>query len=226
MERIEVKFSTDDITAKGEFAGYGAVFGNVDSHGDVIVPGAFSETLKVWHGRGRLPSMKLMHGSAANPFSGDDLPVGVWTSMREDEKGLFVEGKISAVESDFGQRIYGLMKDGALGGLSIGYRAKRAVKGNGVSAPKRTLQEIILAEVSLVDEPSNSNARVSAIKSAADIETIRDFETFLRDVGGFSNGQAKAIAAAGFKASDDPRDEADDAEIAELLRRNIAKFKL
>lgn len=221
MERIEVKFAADEISAKGEFSGYGAVFGNVDSHGDVIAPGAFSETLKVWDSRGRLPPMRLMHGTMANPFSGDDLPIGVWTKMYEDSRGLAVEGKISAVESDFGQRIYGLMKDGALSGLSIGYRAKRAIKGDGKTAPKRTLQEIILAEVSVVDEPSNALSRVDAVKS---ISTIREFEDFLRDVGGFSAKQAKAIASAGFKASDDPRDEAKEADIAAILRRNIEKL--
>lgn len=224
MERIEVKFAPDDVNAKGEFAGYGAVFGNSDSHGDVIAPGAFTETLKVWGGRGRLPSMKLMHGTFGNPFAGDDLPIGVWKDMREDGKGLWVEGKLSAVDTDRGQYLHGLIKDGALGGLSIGYRAKKAVKGDGVNAPKRTLQEIILAEVSLVDDPSNSEARVRDIKSA-DIVTIRDFEAALRDVLGFSNGQAKRIAASGFKASDDPRDEAKDADIAALLRRNIASLK-
>lgn len=222
MERIEVKFAPDDVSVKGEFAGYGAVFGNVDSHGDVIVPGAFSETLKVWRGRGRLPTMKLMHGSAANPFNGDDLPLGVWTEMREDQSGLYVEGRISAPDTDFGKRIVGLMRDGALGGLSIGYRAAKSVKGDGVSTPKRTLQEIILSEVSLVDEPSNALSRVSSIKAAQDIETVRQFEAFLRDVGGFSNGQAKAIAASGFKASE-PRDEAD-ADLVALLRRNMAKI--
>jgi HK97 family phage prohead protease len=218
MERIEVKFAADGVSEAGVFAGYGAVFGNVDSHGDVIAPGAFSETLKVWSGRGRLPTMKLMHGTALNMFNGDDLPLGVWTKMHEDDKGLYVEGKISAVQSDFGQRIHGLMKDGALGGLSIGYRVKKAIKGDGVVAPKRTLQEIILGEVSLVDEPSNGLSRVSSVK-AADIETVREFEAQLRDVFGYSNAKAKAIASSGFKASDHLDD--DDAELAAIIRRNI-----
>lgn len=220
MERIEVKFAAEEVTAKGEFSGYGAVFGNVDSHGDVIAPGAFAETLKVWAGRGRLPSMKLMHGTAINPFTGDDLPIGVWTSMSEDSRGLKVFGKISAIETDFAQRIHGLMKDGALAGLSIGYRVKRAVPGDGIKTPKRTLQEIILGEVSLVDEPSNALSRISAMKAAADIATIRDFEDFLRDVGGYSNAQAKAIASHGFKAAE-PREE-DEADLAELILRNLA----
>ena len=75
-----------------------------------------------------------------------------------------------------------------------------------------------------MDEPSNALSRISSVKSAHDIETVRQFEEFLRDVGGFSHGQAKAIAASGFKASD-PRDEAD-AEIAAILRRNLQTISL
>lgn len=221
MDRFEVKFAADEIDAKtGEFAGYGAVFGNIDSHGDVIVPGAFSESLSDWSTRGRLPSMKLMHGTTMNPFSGDDLPIGKWSLMREDARGLYVEGKLSGLDTDHGRRIYGLMKDGVLDGLSIGYRAKRATRGTGANQPKRQLESVALLEVSLVDDPSNDRARVSAVKSAADIKTIREFEDFLRDVGKFSHAAAKAIAAGGFKAAE-PRDE-DDADIAALLRRNIA----
>lgn len=223
MERIEVKFSTDSIGEKGTFTGYGAVFGNTDSHGDVIAPGAFKRTLDVWKQRDALPPMRLMHGAMGNMFSGSDLPIGVWTEMREDSKGLYVEGKISGVESGRGQDIYELMKDGALGGLSIGYRAIKAKKGDGVTTPKRTLEEVLLGELSIVDHPSNPASRLTSLKAAEDVKTIREFENFLRDVGGFSNGQAKAIAASGFKSSD-PRDEAD-AEIAALIRRNLQSIQ-
>jgi len=225
MDRLEVKFAADQIDVKtGEFAGYGAVFGNIDSHGDVIVPGAFGENLGEWSARGRLPSMKLMHGTTMNPFSGDDLPIGKWSVMREDARGLYVEGKLSGLDTDHGRRIYGLMKDGVLDGLSIGYRVKKFTRGAGANQPKRQLEGVALLEVSLVDDPSNDRARVSAIKSASEIKTIREFEDFLRDVGKFSNAAAKAIAAGGFKAAE-PRDEDDADAIAALLRRNIAILK-
>lgn len=219
MDRLEVKFATDDVDVKtGEFSGYGAVFGNVDSHGDVIAPGAFNETLSEWSIKGRLPSMKLMHGTALNPFNGDDLPLGKWQEMREDSRGLFVKGKLSGIDTDFGKRIYSLMKDGALDGLSIGYRAKRFSKGSGANGAKRILESVHLGEVSLVDSPSNGASRVSAIKS---VKTIRDFEDFLRDVGGYSAAHAKAIASHGFKSIDAMRDAGDgpdaDAAAAGLL---------
>ena len=221
MDRIEVKFSTDDMdAATGTFSGYGAVFGNVDGHGDVIVPGAFKASLDEWGRRGRFPSMKLMHGSNGNPFTGDDLPIGKWTEMREDARGLFVKGQLSALDTDRGRLIHALMRDGVLDGLSIGYRTKQASRLTG--AAKRQLEVLDLSEVSIVDNPSNDLARMSEVKAAA-IKTIREFEDFLRDAGGFSNAAAKAIASGGFKAAD-PRDE-DGADLAALLRRNISTLK-
>jgi HK97 family phage prohead protease len=212
IERIEVKFAADAIDAvTGEFKGYGAVFANLDSHGDIIEPGAFKKSLGEWKSRGRLPAMKLMHGAALNPFA-DDLPVGKWTKMEEDGRGLYVEGKLSALDTDMGRRIHGLMKDGALDGLSIGFMVDQSAPGDGEKV-RRRLEHINLREVSLVDEPSNDRARVSAIK-VADIKTIRDLEKTLRDVG-FSNSAAKAIASGGYKAL--PRDE--DAELAALAAR-------
>lgn len=219
MDRIEVKFAADDVASTGEFKGYGAAFGSIDTHGDVISPGAFAETLNAWGVKGRLPPMKLMHGRMGNPFSGDDLPIGRWTVMREDGRGLYVEGKLAALDTEFGKRIYGLMKDRLLDGLSIGYRAKSAIRLTG--AARRRLDAVELSEVSIVADPSNDAARLTDMKSAArEVKTIRDFEGFLRDVGGYSNAAAKAIAAGGYKAAD-PRDEDDASAVAAALRRNI-----
>lgn len=222
MERIEVKFAEADVKANGEFAGYGAVFGNVDSHGDVITHGAFKASLAEWGAKGRLPPMLIQHGGMGlTEMAG--VPVGIWESMSEDNMGLQVKGRIINLDTERGKTIHGAMKEGAMGGLSIGYRAKKSAPGDIKLGSRRILQEIGLHEVSIVTSPSNDRAGFSYVKSAADIDTIRDFEKFLRDVGGFSNGQAKAIAASGFKASD-PRDEAD-ADLAALLRRNIALMK-
>lgn len=212
IERIEVKFAADAIDAvTGEFKGYGAIFGNLDSHGDVIEPGAFKRSLGEWKSKSRLPAMKLMHGSALNPFA-DDLPIGKWTKMEEDARGLYVEGKLSGLDTDHGRRIHGLMKDGALDGLSIGYQVKQFTPGIDAET-RRRLEHLNLREVSLVDDPSNERARITAVKSAAEIKTIREFEKFLRDAG-FSVTASKAIASCGFKASDEPRDEEKEALLA------------
>lgn len=221
LVRYEIKFAADEIDAEtGIFSGYGAVFGNLDSHRDIIEPGAFKASLVEWGSRGRLPAMKLMHGSSGNPFAFDDLPIGKWLEMREDARGLFVKGKLSNLDTDYGRRIHGLMKDGVLDGLSIGYKAIDVSPPMPGGKERRRLKSVGLYEVSVVDDPSNERARVKAVKRATEIKTIREFEQFLRDVGGYSNTAAKAIASAGFKAAEsDPRDEADDAKLLALAER-------
>lgn len=220
MDRFEVKFSADEMDAKtGEFSGYGAVFGNVDSYGDVIAPGAFKASLREWAKTKKLPPMLVQHGGWVMGDM-DALPIGIWTDMQEDETGLKVAGRIINLDTERGKTIYGAMKEGALDGMSIGYRAKKYTLGTKPDEPRRKLEQIDLLEVSVVTFPANGKARISDVKAADGIKTIREFEDFLRDVGGFSNAAAKAIASRGFKATE-PRDE-DGADLAALLRRNIA----
>jgi len=219
FSQLEVKFAGDG--SPGEFSGYGAVFGNVDSYGDVIAKGAFRDTLREWKKDKRLPPMLVQHGGWGFGDM-DGLAIGRWTYMEEDEKGLFVEGKLVNLDTERGKTIYGLMKEDVLDGMSIGYRAKEFSLGTKPGEPRRTLKKIDLFEVSIVQMPANGQSRVKTVKSARDINTIRDFEDFLRDAGGFSNAQAKAIASRGFKATDHRDD--DGADIAAAIRRNIEKL--
>lgn len=153
---LELKFSA---AGHGQIEGYGAVFGNIDSHGDVIEPGAFRESLAERAKAGRpFPPMRKMHG--VNSFD----PIGVWEEMREDSRGLFVKGRLIGLDTEIGRRNYAMVRDGALRGLSIGYKVKRARAGRGTV--KRHLESVHLSEVSLVDEPSNPAAVVTGVKSA------------------------------------------------------------
>lgn len=197
MDRLEFKFATEGMDAKtGEFSGYASVFGNVDSHGDVVERGAFRQSLLSWEKKGSLPPMKLMHGTGINPFAGTDLPMGKWLSMQEDERGLFVKGKLSGMDTDRGRYHYALMSDGALNAMSIGYRVPSGGARRGTGEVKRFLQTVNLFEISLLPEGSNNQALVTDIKSwGVDLPTVREFEAFLRDAGGFSKAKATAIAA-------------------------------
>lgn len=104
MDRIEIKLASDSVDAKtGEFSGYGAVFGNVDSYGDVIAKGAFRDTLREWEQRSKLPPMLLQHGGGFMGGADDMLPVGQWTQMEENSKGLKVSGKLFALGTERGQ---------------------------------------------------------------------------------------------------------------------------
>lgn len=218
----ELKF-TDD-SEPGSFEGYGAVFGNVDSYGDVIKKGAFRETLKEWTAKKRLPPMLAQHGGFMNAM--DMVPIGKWDEMSEDDNGLYVKGRIINLDTERGKTIYGAMKEGALSGMSIGYRAKEFEIGTKPDEPRRILKKLELIELSVVTMPANDMARVASMKSAAEnITTIREFEEFLRDAGGFSRQAAKAIASGGFKETEH-RDGADeDSDIAAMLRGNIDKIK-
>lgn len=228
MDRIDVglqvKFADD--APEGAFSGYGAVFGNVDSYGDLIAKGAFKDTLKDWRKLGVMPPMLLQHGGFFGSVE-DDLPIGVWTSMEEDDVGLQVEGQI-AVRTTRGAQVHELLRmkpKPALNGLSIGFRAKKIVNGTKPEEPRRTLMAIELVELSIVTMPANPKARIRNVKFGDRAPSIREFESFLRDEGGFSHAAAKAIAARGYRPSE-PRDEDERtlAEIADILKRNAALF--
>ena len=209
---LELKFA--DGAAPGVFDGYASLFGIVDSHGDVMAPGAFKNTLAEARAQGRAIPMYMQHGSL---LGGDPRPVGVWSDVAEDDKGLKVSGKIVGLGTEEGKYNYALVREGAIGGLSVGYKMIKARYGKTPSEPKRTLQEIKLFEISLVDSPSLASARIDSIKSARDIKTTREFEDFLRDVGGYSHSAAKAIASRGFKSGSESRDE-NDADVNHLTR--------
>lgn len=215
LERKAVAFQykfVDEGAAPGAFEGYGSVFGNEDDYGDVIAPGAFTGVLARHQAKGTMPKMLLNHGSMGGGLFGGadpmaDLPIGKYTAMAEDSHGLQCKGRLINLDTESGKRIHGAMKEGELGGLSIGYRAGDFVRGTKPNEPRRTIKTIKdLLEVSPVTFPANELATIGAVKAAGQISTIREFENFLRDAGGFSRASARAIAERGFKSSE-PRDE-------------------
>jgi HK97 family phage prohead protease len=222
----EVKFASDSTGMV--FEGYGAYFGNVDSYGDVIAKGAFTQTLKDAKKNDNYPAMLLQHG---NWLGGDDnMPVGIWTSMKEDDKGLVVEGKLA--ETQRGKDAYALLKmepRPAITGLSIGFRVKEMVLGTKPKEPRRTLTAIELMEVSLVTFPANDKARITGVKSF----NARDLEAALRSELKLSQGDAvsaialmkKHLREGGGDYVGDGREGADLKAIADRLRATTATLK-
>lgn len=169
----------------GKFAGYASVFGGVDSYGDTILKGAFESTLR----KDGKPKMFYNHDA----FSG--LPIGKWMVAKEDDKGLYVEGELTpglALSAD----VKAALKHGTLDGLSIGGFLK-AGDYEMLDDGKRVIRKWSkLIEVSVVAFPADSAARVDLASVKSEIEqlsTIRDFERFLRDAGGFSAEAAKTM---------------------------------
>jgi HK97 family phage prohead protease len=203
---IEVK-----ATDEGVIEGYGSVFGNLDAYGDRIEPGAFRESL----GR-RKPKMLWQHDMAE--------PVGAWDEVREDDRGLFMRGRL-AMKATRGRDAYELVKAGAFDGLSIGFR----VSDYEMDGNNRVLKGIDLYEVSLVTMPANTLATITDIRS---MEAAPHVERAVRAALGISRAEAKAFMARGMKGlldlreageevpDDNQRDvEAVKAQLATLLER-------
>ncbi len=217
----EVKFASDDATEM-TFSGYGAVFGNVDSYGDVIQPGAFADTLAAAHKSSQFPAMLMQHGGWG--MGADDMtPVGIWTSLSEDGHGLKVEGKLAGTPR--GKEAYTLLKmtpRPAINGLSIGYIAKEWSQRSKPEEPRRTLKKVDLLEVSLVTFPANGKARIASVKSA-DGFSERDFEQLMQDAG-LSRKEARVVMNHGFrhlKAMQDAGSGELD-ELAAAIKRNTS----
>lgn len=206
--RFELKADPDET---GTFEGYASMFGLVDQGRDMVVAGAYSKSLAKTAEAGRSVKMLWQHDASK--------PIGKWLDLREDGAGLYVKGKIT-IETQAGREALALLRDGAIEGLSIGYRTIQAEKAAG---GVRKLTEIDLHEVSLVTFPMQMEARVVSVK-ADTVKTEREFEAFLRDAG-FSRKEATAIASHGFKGIAGRRDAASDDAQAEGLRALMGELK-
>lgn len=210
---LELKFAADEGAQAMSFTGYGAVFGNVDSYGDVIEAGAFSKFLAdVKAGNQPWPAMLSQHGGWQ--MSAEDMtPIGVWTDFAEDGHGLKVAGQLA--DTPRGLEMYKLMKMSprpAIDGMSIGYIAKEWEPRSKPEDPKRKLKRIDLIEVSIVTRPANGKARVESVKNDW---TERDFERLLTRDAGLSRSDALVVINQGFKSLIAMRD-AGSSELAEL----------
>jgi HK97 family phage prohead protease len=271
---VEFKFFPEAKAEPGTFAGYANVFNKLDRQGDITKPGAFAQSLADHKAAGTMPGLYAQHSFAM--WGGDPLPVGIWERLEEDEKGLYGVGRISALDSDHGKRMVGLMRDGALPGLSIAYDVPDGgvTLGKKPGEPKRWLHQLNLYSVDIVSNPANPDAQISSVKSvlaqgdhAAALaavtnalalhrqtmaggdapttdertqllghlqtayralagddpksapETIREFEAALQGELHYSHRIAREIAAHGWKAAHQPRDEAAAvAEVTDALR--------
>ena len=145
------KFELESADESGEFSGYAAVFGNKDSGGDIIEKGAFSKTIREDFDRIKILSQ----------HTDCELPIGKPLELREDDKGLFIRGKIS--DTAKGRDIQTLMKDGVLNELSIGYDAVEFDYDSEQGV--RRLKVIKLWEVSIVTWAMNDQAKIDEVKS-------------------------------------------------------------
>jgi HK97 family phage prohead protease len=187
----EVEFDVKEVAKDGFFAGYGSVFGVVDSYREIVAPGAFAESLAQRQAKGRKLPILWQHRTGE--------PMGVYEKVQEDKVGLYLEGRLLVNDVARAKEAHALMKVGAVTGLSIGYFVTDDSwnEKEGI----RTLKAVDLQEVSVVTFPANDEARVEVVKTkllAGQKPTIREFEELLREKG-FSRSDAEHIAVHGFK---------------------------
>lgn len=228
MIRIPVKKTlalTDvqlDVEAeRGIFTGYACKWGGIDSYGDTILKGAFANTLKTTQ-----PKMFFNHEWG--------MPIGKYPVINEDDIGLFVKGELTP-DLTLAEDVYAALKHQTLDGLSIGGFLN---KGSYTETEQgRTIHEwTALLEISPVCFPADSAARIdmASVKSdelrqsIATIDTIRDFERFLRDAGGLSKGMAEALVARAKTVflPGEPDKEAIEAKAAQELQQRLTRFRV
>jgi len=206
--KLEHKFAPLDaeVDEKGAVEGYASKFGIVDQGGDIVVKSAFSKSLA-----SRKPKMLWAHDPSQ--------PIGTWSEVKEDETGLYVRGQIN-MDVQRGRETHSLIKSGAIDGMSIGYRARKATKN---AAGNRELSDLDLWEVSMVTFPMLLEA-TAQVKSLSDLEQPHEIKNFLEDIlrdAGFSRTQAKHGASVLAKDVLGERDAPDAAAVMADLRQIV-----
>lgn len=181
MDRLdfdcEFKLLDPTSDAAGTIEGYASVFNVMDDGGDIVIPGAFKATLADWKKRKSLPAMLWQHDTAQ--------PIGLWTEMAEDDKGLKVKGNLilGVPQADTART---LILGGAVKGLSMGFRTRDYEIDRNTGA--RQLKKVDLYEISPVTIPMLREAQVTSVKGLG--ASDREIEQALRD-GGLSIKDAK-----------------------------------
>jgi HK97 family phage prohead protease len=140
------------LSLDGTIEGYASLFGEIDQARDMVMPGAFTQTLKS-RGLRRIP-MLFQHDPSE--------PIGVWLELREDFRGLWARGKLIP-DVARARELLALLRANAIDGLSIGYRTVR-----GKIEPRtrvRKLYQVDLWEISIVTFPLLAGARIESVKA-------------------------------------------------------------
>lgn len=141
----------------GQFEGYASVFGNVDSYGDIVVKGAFADSLGEWAAKGD-PIPLLWGHDFSDPFSN----IGAIDSAEEDDHGLKVRGTFD-MENPKAVQVYKLAKGRRTTGMSFAYDVTDSERKDDANY----LKSLRIYEASIVPIGANPLAGVDAVKSGA-----------------------------------------------------------
>lgn len=146
----------DDGLEEGRFVGYASAFGNADSYGDVVQPGAFKKTLEEWAAKGATIPVLWGH-DMTDPFAN----IGGVISAEEDESGLKVTAQLD-MDNPTAVQVYRLLKGRRIDTMSFAYSVRDSERKDGLTH----LLDLKIYEVSVVHVPANDQAQILAVKSA------------------------------------------------------------
>ena len=157
----QIKAGPEAGLKPGQMRAYASVFGNVDSYGDIVVKGAFANTLAEWRKSGR--TIPLLYG---HNMTDPNMNIGAVLEAEEDERGLKITAEFD--DDDMAQKVYRLVKAGRIAELSFAFDTIKSAFLEDPDRPDafRELQELKLYECSVVPIGANSETEVLAIKAA------------------------------------------------------------
>ena len=200
-------FKMDNNT--GEFTCYGNIKGNIDHARDRTLDGAYQKSIEQHMKNGTMPKMFWMHNAHS-------IPVGKWIEMREDEKGLFMRGKLFT-KSPEAIAIHEAASEGALDSFSIGYIEVDSKYNS--SHGCNDLIELDIKEVSWVTFACNEASLLQSIKSHMDdgeLPSKAELRELFKTTGWFSKRQVERITSAY-----NPADDNSEGEIKALLEKSV-----
>jgi uncharacterized protein len=167
---LEVK----DVDAKeGIVTGYFSAFGNVDSDGDIMMPGAFKRSIQDWGVEGKQRIKHLLNHDPSKPL-------GKLTMLKEDSYGLYYESKVGSHQ--LGKDFIKMVESGLIGEHSIGFRTLREQK----ASAGNEIHDVMLFEGSSLTAWGANEATplmgMKNMKTAQELQDqIKSFEKFIRN---------------------------------------------
>jgi HK97 family phage prohead protease len=168
------------VAPGGVISGYASLFGETDLGGDIVAKGAFRDSLRR-NGPARV-RMLFQHDPTE--------PIGVWDEIREDSMGLRVRGRL-ALKVARAAEVWSLIQEGAIDGLSIGFKAVSARRD--ARSGVRRLERVDLWEISIVTFPMLPEARIAALKAAPPLVPKRAPLGLATSHAGSIRAQAEAL---------------------------------
>lgn len=159
---VKIKAGPDAGLAEGQFTAYASVFGNRDSYGDVVMPGAFTNTLADWKASGNPIPLLFGHN-----MSDPDFNIGSVVNAVEDDHGLLITAQLD-LENPKAMQTYRMLKGGRVNQMSYAYDVVDGGSGTVDGQDVYELRDLKLYEVSVVTIGANQETEVLAVKTAAE----------------------------------------------------------